>query len=219
MVHPMADTITIDPTSRTYGNLNAAYRFFNERLFGGALPPCLITLQRKARARGYFSSERFSALDHVTDEIALNPATFADRTAKEILSTLVHEMVHLRQYHFGRQPRRAYHDKQWAGMMREVGLQPSDTGEPGGRETGQHMTHYILEDGPFDRACDELLASGFNAIYADRHRESKAATKSVSSKTPFVCPSCRAKAWGKPTLHLVCGDCGEAMVAKSLEPA
>ena len=29
---------------------------------------------------------------------------------------------------------------------------PSNTGQPGGKRTGQQMTHYILEDGPFAEA-------------------------------------------------------------------
>ena len=36
-----------NPTNRTYGGLDRAYDFFNEQLFGGQLPRCLITMQRK----------------------------------------------------------------------------------------------------------------------------------------------------------------------------
>ena len=43
-----------------------------------------------------------------------------------------------------RQPgRTGYHNREWASKMLEVGLVPSDTGQPGGKQTGQHMTHYI----------------------------------------------------------------------------
>ena len=83
-----------NPT-RTYTSLDAAYDHFNRELFGGQLPPCLITMQRHKGAYGYFSGERFASLDNpeeVTDEIALNPAHFASRTPAETLSTLVHEM-------------------------------------------------------------------------------------------------------------------------------
>jgi len=36
-----------------------------------------------------------------TDEIALNPSTFRSRSTEETLSTLVHEMCHLWQFHKG----------------------------------------------------------------------------------------------------------------------
>src|SRR4051812_31770490 len=72
------------PTRREYGELDNAYDFFNEALFDGALPRCLITLQRRSRARGYFCGDRFVTWDgvEVTDEIALNPALFRSRTVE-----------------------------------------------------------------------------------------------------------------------------------------
>src|SRR5207248_9605496 len=78
-----------------------AYDWFNAELFENALPPCLITLHRKARSRGYFANDRFEhrAGGSTTDEIALNPDTFRGRSDKEILSTLVHEMCHCWQRH------------------------------------------------------------------------------------------------------------------------
>src|SRR5947209_20129451 len=104
-----------NPTTQTYTSLTSAYEFFNRELFGGTLPPCLITMQRHKGAYGYFSGERFANTSDptdITDEIALNPSHFATRKPEEVLSTLVHEMVHLWQYHFGKRPSSGYHDKQ-----------------------------------------------------------------------------------------------------------
>jgi predicted SprT family Zn-dependent metalloprotease len=125
----------VNPTKRTYNDLTVAYDFFNERLFNGKLPPCLITMQRKAKAYGYFAGSRFGTRDgeEVTDEIALNPSHFKARTNEESLSTLVHEMVHLQQHHQGKPSRTGYHNKEWAVMRRQVGLIPSDTGAEGGK--------------------------------------------------------------------------------------
>jgi hypothetical protein len=97
----------MNPTQRTYKTLDEAYSFFNARLFDGKLPPYLITMQRKAKARGYFSSKRFGLEDgtEVTDEIALNPSHFRERTTEQTLSTPVHEMTHLER-EMPRQPRR-----------------------------------------------------------------------------------------------------------------
>ena len=39
-----------DPTRTTYQGLTEAHDFFNERLFGGRLPRCLITMQRQKGA-------------------------------------------------------------------------------------------------------------------------------------------------------------------------
>ena len=53
-------------------------------------------MQRQNRTYGYFSGNRWNNLaGDVTDEIAMNPAHFATRTPEAVVSTLVHEMVHL----------------------------------------------------------------------------------------------------------------------------
>ena len=118
------------PTPATYHQLQTAYDWFNENLFEQALPDCLITLQRKSRAMGYYSPQRWTnAHGEKTDEIALNPAYFANHSLKELLQTLVHEMCHQWQQHFGKPSRNGYHNRQWADKMESVGLMPSSTGE------------------------------------------------------------------------------------------
>src|SRR6185312_13465100 len=113
-------------TSQQYLDFQNAFDFFNAELFGGALPQVLVTLQRHARARGYFSPERFHGRGNKTTihEIALNPDCFCDSSDEYILSTLVHEQAHLWQQAHGNPPRRCYHDKEWAAKMKEIGLQP-----------------------------------------------------------------------------------------------
>src|SRR6266571_9372180 len=150
-----------NPTTQTYTSLTTAYDFFNRELFGGGLPPCLITMQRHKGAFGYFSGERFANTSdpkEVADEIALNPTHFAARKPDEVLATLVHEMVHLWQHHYGKPPRKGYHDKQWAVKMQEIGLIPTASGEAGGKETGQKMSHLIEENGCFALAVQKFLA-------------------------------------------------------------
>ncbi len=50
----------------------------------------------------------------MTDEIAMNPSYFGVVPLLEILQTLVHEMAHAWQFHFGEPGRRGYHNKEWA---------------------------------------------------------------------------------------------------------
>ena len=157
------------PTKQNYDELSHAYDFFNRRLFGGELPGCLFTLQRKSRSMGYFSFERFVNRDDTkSDEIALNPEYFATRPVEDVLSTLVHEQVHQWQRRFGTPPRRGYHDQEFAAKMQAVGLMPSNTGTPGGKTTGEKMSHYIMADGLFIHACKELLQTSFVIVWYDR---------------------------------------------------
>ena len=203
------------PTAQTYNSLEDAYAFFNDRLFGGALPHCLITMQRHKGAYGYFAPERFGSRDGatITDEIALNQMHFAERSIKQTLSTLVHEQAHLWQQHFGEPSRGGYHNKEWAAKMKEIGLYPSDTAAPGGKETGQRVSHYIVEGGPFDVTFAELEAAGVRDLFGDRWAEDEKAAKSKAkkkaSKTKFSCPQCGLNAWAKPDVRLICGECSD----------
>lgn len=159
----------LSATDELYAELEHAYQVFNAHLFGGELPGCLITLQRTGRYYGYFSATRFLRRDArgTTDEIALNPRFFAFRTVAQSLSTLVHEMVHQWQRHFGKPSRGGYHNREWAEKMKEIGLMPSTTGLPGGAETGPRMTHYILFEGRFQRVCEQLMAESPMLTWVD----------------------------------------------------
>jgi len=201
-----------DITRAEYQAFQEAYDFFNAELFGGKLPNVLVTLQRHARAKGYFSPERFSGRlnDKVAvHELALNPDSFIGRTDEEILSTLVHEMTHVWQQTYGRVPRRAYHDRQWAAKMKEIGLQPSTTGSPGGKETGQSVTHYIVDGGAYANAYGKLKERGFQLHWESAPGEEGARANKKASKTKYTCPECGQNAWAKPNALLICGACYE----------
>lgn len=228
---------------RSHADLDRAYEFLKQELFNGVLPPCLITVQRTRRAYGYYSHRRFVNIDNpaeVVDEIALNPIHFATQLTTKVLATLAHEMAHLWQHHFGEPSRARYHNREWARKMNEIGLGPSSTGAPGGKPTGECVSHYIREDGKFARACARYLESNTPVLFqdlayrpiqggensggvddengrvgsrmerADRERVRKAATK-----TRFSCSRCTQNAWASRNAKLLCGgeECdGEQMV-------
>ena len=143
---------------------------------------------------------------HVFDKIAMNPRVFKKSSVEDVLATLVHEMVHLEQFHFGNPSRGKYHNREWGRMMKRFGLYPSNTGKPGGKETGQQMTHYVVEGGPFSITYAELLKTGLAIEYADVWSE-KERKEPDNSKLKYTCSACGANAWGKPKSNLVCGDC------------
>ena len=148
--------------------LQQAHAYFNLALFHGKLPKCTISIQRKANSVGYYSHKRFiSDTGLYTDEIALNPEYFGVLPVIDTLATLVHEMVHQWQQYFGMVGRRAYHNREWADKMESIGLMPSDTHQPGGKRTGEHMGHYILEDGLFLWAAERLLQTEFSIGWYD----------------------------------------------------
>lgn len=210
------------PTAQTYGELNAVYDYFNSSLFSGALPLCLITLQRKSRrVYGHYSSNRFCSNTKpglTTDEIAMNPIHFQSGNVIEVLQTLAHEMAHKWQHHFGKPSRGGYHNREWAAKMMEIGLHPSSTGKPGGKIVGQHMVDYLIEGGPLARAIDFLIGNGFSLSWYDRgaaevtppspaETEGQPQPSHSGVRVKYSCPRCRLNAWAKPKAELICAPC------------
>lgn len=157
------------PTEKTYGQIQYAYDFFNRALFDACLPEVVFTYHRQNRVMGYASFQRWEQAKSVyVDEIAINPEYFTKYPLIEICQTLVHEMTHIWQGHFGKPGRRGYHNQQWASKMQEIGLMPSSTGEPGGAKTGEAMMDYVILDKPFMRACKTLVKEGFSFPLLDR---------------------------------------------------
>ena len=222
------------PTQAQYSAFARAFDSFNASLFDGKCPPCVLTFGRHHKsARGYFSPDRWTRRDSIggerVHEIALNPSAEHD-TPRGVASTLVHEMCHAYQYANGTPSRAGYHNEEWSRLMEQIGLQPSDTGEPCGKRVGQKMTHYVLDGEAFDRAFAALGDEWFLpfrevAVPLVAKKKPAAAPVRVEGdgdgdgdgdgataappvdpkvKRKYVCPTCGNAAWGKGRMFLAC---------------
>lgn len=227
-------------TTAQFKTLDDLYDFYNKALFDGSLSDCIVNMSRHSGTYGFFSAKRWMTVTggepRHAHEISINP-DHMDRPFAEWHATLVHEMCHLWQEDHGHPSRGTYHNKEWAWKMEAVGLVPSDTGQPGGKKTGQNMTHYINPEGPFiktfnrlstetlealklkylpaytsqDRAKAKRKGSGGEGTAAGGDEENgegeEGTIEKKSSKTKYSCP-CGFNVWGKPGLNIQCGDCG-----------
>ncbi len=160
----------ITPTLSAYTRFQVAFDYYNRRLFDSKVPQCLITLDASGKTFGYFSKSRFVDLKgRKLDKIALNSAYFAVTPIEDILSTLVHEMVHCYIEHHGDPGRRGYHNKEWGAYMESIGLMPTATGLPGGKKTGEKVSHFIVKGGGFDVATKQLLHEFDGIDWYDRY--------------------------------------------------
>ena len=150
---PSKENAPVTVTEAEFSGLQRAFEHFNTELFDGTLPNLAIRLQCKANSAGHYGPNRLTyRVDGSSEnELSLNPDCFVDESDEQACQTLVHEMCHHWQKFFGTYPSKGYHDKQWAAKMKAIGLQPSSTGKPGGRETGSKMSDYIIAGGPFTR--------------------------------------------------------------------
>lgn len=141
------------PTVDQFGKYSQAWEYYNQKLFDGELSPCLLNFSRhkKRGAYGFFAAKKWHKGDEVIHEISLCPETLS-LGALEMMQTLVHEMVHQWQEDHGSPSRNGYHNAEWAAKMCSIGLIPTDTGEPGGKQTGQKIVDYPEVDGAFIKA-------------------------------------------------------------------
>jgi hypothetical protein len=231
-------------TTVQFKTLDDLYQYYNKALFGGSLAECIVNMSRHNNTYGFFAAGRWKSREKgeekTAHEISINP-DYLDRPFEEWHATLVHEMAHLWQQDFGHPSRAAYHNKEWAWKMRELGLIPSSTGKPGGKETGQFVSHYIDPGGAFIGAFGRLAQEDLEALRlkylpafprkepeprkrkpgpeegagggAGEGGEGEAAGTAgpYTSKNKYSCP-CGCNVWGKPGLKIVCGECGGAFV-------
>lgn len=195
------------PTAEQYAAFEVAFEHFNNELFGGKLPPVLLTLAKSGRSFGYYHAARWrrrGEKDGRVGEIALSPDHLG-REERAAAGTLVHEMTHHWQHVAGKPSRRGYHNREWADRMEALGLMPSNTGEPGGKRTGQRMTHYIMPGAAFERAYEKLPEGVLLPFIAgSSSTEDKPRPKTPDpSKTKYVCSGCGMNAWAKPEAGLV----------------
>ena len=220
------------PTTHQFTKYQWLYDYYNKELFADKLPFCLLILSRStARVCGHFSKDRWhDKQGNKTHEINLNPVYMAAATDIDICQTLVHEMVHLWQYEFGKPSRPGYHNREWANKMEAIGLMPSHTGEPGGRKVGQRMSDYPIKGGKFEKAFQKmpkdlllpftsaefisqpigLLGEMMPAITIGDGETLQPVipTKPKNrTRTKYSCRTCKTNVWGKPELELICKPC------------
>ncbi|MVT12524.1 SprT-like domain-containing protein [Chitinophaga tropicalis] len=225
-------------TKYQFNTLENLFFYYNVELFDAELPDCLINLSRKNNSAGFFAPERWkdAKTEKAVHEISLNPDTFF---ISDIYwhQTLVHEMCHLWQQTLGEPPRRGYHDKEWAQKMIAVGLMPSTTGQPGGKITGQNMSDYVIDGGPFQTVFNKISVEELASLrlpYAPNlpmmivvpgaPATEGAAPTAVAPAGPkgtrgsrsgvkavYTC-TCGTKVWGKPALRIKCGECDALLI-------
>jgi hypothetical protein len=203
----VSETVQSAFTAIEYRTFQDAYDHFNAALFAGELPQVLITLQRHAHASGYFSRERFQRRNETREhihEVALNPDSFIGSKDEEILSTLVHEMAHVWQQEFGHPGRGRYHNQEWATKMGLIGLMPSSTGDPGGKMTGDRMSHYIIKNGTFQQVCRTFLQK-YRLTWESAGN--RVTIRKPPTRSKFTCPNCGLNAWAKPDALMDCHSC------------
>jgi predicted SprT family Zn-dependent metalloprotease len=206
-----------------YGELRTLYDACNAQFFANKLPPVMILLRPRRGTFGYFQKACWGHMPMSTESfingqsvhaIALNSTLLPRAGEEEIVSTLVHEMCHLWQECFGeRKPPKPYHNREWAAKMVSLGLMPSSTGQPGGKQLGKSISEYRLVGGLFSRWYDvqakPLLSWG--------EVPQLVPAKQVPKRLKYVCLLCDQKAWADLGASLLCGHCRVPLILEAIQ--
>jgi hypothetical protein len=83
-------------------------------------------------------------------------------------------------------------------------------------ERGHRTSHYIITGGKFAEVFAALAKTGWRLDLESAQHAGKRG--GPDSKTPFTCPKCGARVWGKPNTLVACIAC-EAPNAAPMVPA
>jgi hypothetical protein len=215
-VYSMTDRHPLD----LYTELRMLYDTCNTKFFASQLPPVMILLRPRRSTFGYFQKACWGQMpcDHSTRQavhaIALNSTLLPRLGEEEMVSTLVHEMTHLWQECFGeRKPPKPYHNREWAAKMVSMGLMPSSTGQPGGKQLGKNISEFRLDNGVFRHWYDALP----KPLLSWGEVPQMVPVKTAPKRLKYICPSCEQKAWALEGASLLCGDCREPLIVEAIQ--
>lgn len=156
---------------------------------------------------GMFQPEKWKSKDgQMIHELTVNP-DYIEPYDIEFHQTIVHEMCHLYQYLFGKPGRSGYHNLEFAEIMKNIGLQTSDTGTPDGFKTGKRMYDYVIDNGPFEKAFQKLQETRFKTLEISAVKKDKVQKSGADGKRSKYTCSCGCNVWGKAGLQIVCKKC------------
>ena len=221
-----------------YAKIQTVIDEIDARFFSGKgkqkIPQVVFAINTRCKSCVLAFVQPDSLYDKNTDKklqyMAINPDYF-NRDVGEIISTICHELCHVYENAYLHIPRGGYHDKQWAELMTECGLEPIYNNTS---KTSVH--HKVIKDGVFEEYIKQFKEEHgedfFNIVSYSSEIQRKTrkalgieegegedepkpdnADKPVKkynrNKIKYVCPSCSAKVWGKSGLSIRCIDCDE----------
>lgn len=235
----MAKTKEVKLSAELYGKIQTVIDELDKRFFSGAkkekIPQLVFAINNKCRTCVVAYVQPDALYDKKTDTklqyMGINP-DYLDRKLEEIISTVCHELCHVYEHAYIHIPRGGYHDKQWAELMRDCGLEPKYQ-----NSSKTAVTHTVIKDGVFEKFVSDFKEKygedyfnivSYSAEVARRTRKELGieddeddspradnADKPIKvynrNKIKYVCASCGMSLWGKGNLYIICGNCSEQL--------
>lgn len=186
--------------------LESLFSKFNARFFAGELEKPVITVSPDHTRGAYgwctgWKAWQDGAKEGGYYEINLC-AEYLNRPFEETCSTLIHEMVHLKNLQDGVQDTSRsglYHNQKFKSVAEATGALAVEKGS----KYGWHITKLSPEGEAFVKS---LGKNGFSLV-RPKIPSLKGSSKSGSSSRKYVCPCCGTIIRATKEVHVICGEC------------
>ena len=205
--------------NRVAGYLNKIFDLLNETFFENELSRPTITIQSTPRAYGHFSLREDTWVSKLggTHEINIGAGTLA-RPIEEVVSTLLHEMVHYFNYERGVQDcsrGNTYHNRKFKEEAERRGLLVEHSDKYGWSHTSPSdlLLDFVLENDLSDILINRNEFSGFQMGATGTHSGTPITpTAKKSSSRKYICPCCGTSIRATKKVNIGCLDCGVPMI-------
>lgn len=206
-------------TSRVTGYIEKMYRQLNIDKFDGKLEEPVITVMDTKGAYGHVTcSKVWRTKDATRYELNIAAGTLS-RPIENVVSTLLHEMVHIYCMANNIQDTSrgtTYHNKRFKEQAEKVGLIITYDKRIGWSITApsESLIDYIIEQGWTDILMNRGIArkdlTGASPTSPDDAGEES--PKKPSSTRKYICPSCGMSVRATKDVRIKCMDCDELMI-------
>ena len=205
--------------NRVAGYLNKIFDLLNETFFENELSRPTITIQSTPRAYGHFSLREDTWVSKLggTHEINIGAGTLA-RPIEEVVSTLLHEMVHYYNYEKGIQDcsrGNTYHNRKFKEEAERRGLNVEHSEKYGWSHTSPTdlLLEFVLDNDLSDILINRNEFSGFQMGGTGTHNGTPITpTAKKSSSRKYICPCCGTSIRATKKVNIGCLDCGVPMI-------
>ena len=205
--------------NRVAGYLNKIFDLLNEEFFENELSRPTITIQSTPRAYGHFSLREDTWVSKLggTHEINIGAGTLS-RPIEEVVSTLLHEMVHYYNYERGIQDcsrGNTYHNRKFREEAERRGLNVEHSDKYGWSHTSPSdlLLDFVLENDLSDILINRNEFSGFQMGGTGTHSGTTITpTAKKSSSRKYICPCCGTSIRATKKVNIGCLDCGVPMI-------
>lgn len=225
----MIERADLSPSMRELlEELLRAFDFFNQRHWGGRLVRPVFGFHPNppnGRTLGHYWAGRWVDGERRGDEIVFYADLCLKAGMKQVLQTLLHEMVHLWQQMFGDPGKNNYHNKEWHKEAARVGLVTDPKDRVGYTKPGEGFERALVEFKPRVERIPFRLGAGLPSLPPpgpgggdddDEGGEggggAEPPTKGKQRKWTCGCGFGVRVAKtrdGQPYFNATCGDCGE----------